>query len=102
MATHSGILAFRIPWTEEPGGLPSTGVTKSTTTEAMCTQPGPKPCELPAAPITKCPKPSALTQETSTLPQSWGQDVWGQHVPGLFLPPEAPGKSPVGRKHPWT
>ena len=25
MATHSGILAWRIPWTEEPGGLPSTG-----------------------------------------------------------------------------
>ena len=21
MATHSSILAFRIPWTEEPGGL---------------------------------------------------------------------------------
>ena len=26
--THSSILAWRIPWTEEPGGLPSTGVTK--------------------------------------------------------------------------
>ena len=26
MATHSGILAWRIPWTEEPGGLWSTGV----------------------------------------------------------------------------
>ena len=25
MATHSRILAWRIPWTEEPGGLPSTG-----------------------------------------------------------------------------
>ena len=23
MATHSGILAWRIPWTEEPGGLKS-------------------------------------------------------------------------------
>ena len=23
MATHSSILAWRIPWTEEPGGLPS-------------------------------------------------------------------------------
>ena len=23
MATHSGILALRIPWTEEPGGLQS-------------------------------------------------------------------------------
>ena len=25
MAIHSGILAWRIPWTEEPGGLRSTG-----------------------------------------------------------------------------
>ena len=25
MATHSSILAWRIPWTEEPGGLRSTG-----------------------------------------------------------------------------
>ena len=26
MATHSSILAWRIPWTEEPGGLHSTGL----------------------------------------------------------------------------
>ena len=25
MATHSSILAWRIPWTEEPGGLKSMG-----------------------------------------------------------------------------
>ena len=25
MATHSGILAWRIPWAEEPGGLQSMG-----------------------------------------------------------------------------
>ena len=25
MATHSSLLAWRIPWTEEPGGLQSTG-----------------------------------------------------------------------------
>ena len=24
-ATHSGVLAWRIPWTEEPGGLQSLG-----------------------------------------------------------------------------
>ena len=30
MATHSGILTWRIPWTEEPGWLVS-GVTKSHT-----------------------------------------------------------------------
>ena len=26
MATHSSILAWRLPWTEEPGGLPSMGL----------------------------------------------------------------------------
>jgi len=26
MATHSSILAWRIPWTEEPGGLCSIGL----------------------------------------------------------------------------
>ena len=28
MATHSSLLAWRIPWTEEPGRLQSMGVTK--------------------------------------------------------------------------
>ena len=28
MAAHSNILAWRIPWTEEPGGLQSTGSQK--------------------------------------------------------------------------
>ena len=31
MATHSSILAWRIPWTEEPGGLWSTGSQKNWT-----------------------------------------------------------------------
>ena len=29
MATHSNMLAWRIPWTEEPGGLQSTGKQES-------------------------------------------------------------------------
>ena len=31
MATHSNILAWRIPWTEEPGGVTVHGVTKRRT-----------------------------------------------------------------------
>ena len=31
MATHSSILAWRIPWTEEPGGLQSMGLQKTQT-----------------------------------------------------------------------
>ena len=34
MATHSSILAWRIPWTEEPGGLQSMGSKESNMTEA--------------------------------------------------------------------
>ena len=34
MATHSSVLAWRIPGTGEPGGLPSMGRTGSDTTEA--------------------------------------------------------------------
>ena len=34
MTTHSSILAWRIPWTEEPGGLQSMG-SQSDTTERL-------------------------------------------------------------------
>ena len=35
MATHSSILAWSIPWTEEPGGLQSTGCQESDMTERL-------------------------------------------------------------------
>ena len=38
MATHSSILGWRIPWTEEPGGLQSMGYKESDTTEQMSTE----------------------------------------------------------------
>jgi len=34
MATHSSVLAWRIPWREEPGGLYLCGRTELDTTEA--------------------------------------------------------------------
>ena len=34
MATHSSMLAWRIPWTEEPAGLQSMGCKESDVTEA--------------------------------------------------------------------
>ena len=34
MATHSSILRWKIPWTEEPGGLQSMGLQESDMTEA--------------------------------------------------------------------
>ena len=35
MATHSYVLAWRIPWTEEPGRLQSIGGKESDTTERL-------------------------------------------------------------------
>ena len=35
MVTHSSILAWRIPWTEEPGGLQSMGSQESDTAERL-------------------------------------------------------------------
>ena len=35
MATHSSIVAWRIPWTEELGGLESMGCKESDTTERL-------------------------------------------------------------------
>ena len=38
MANHSSILAWEIPWTEEPGGLHSRGVARSQTQLHACTE----------------------------------------------------------------
>ena len=38
MATHSSILAWRIPWTKEPGRLQSMGHKESDTTEQLTQQ----------------------------------------------------------------
>ena len=39
MATHSSIIAWEIPWTEEPGGLESMGFQESDTTEQLNSKP---------------------------------------------------------------
>ena len=44
MATHSSILAWRIPWTEESGGLESMGFSRQ---EYWSVLPFPSPGDLP-------------------------------------------------------
>ena len=39
MATHSSILAWRIPWTEEPSGLQSMELLESDVTKHACGSP---------------------------------------------------------------
>ena len=44
MATHSSILAWKSPWTEEPGGLQSMGCKESGTAEQLHFGKGGSPC----------------------------------------------------------
>ena len=44
MATHSGILAWRIPWTEEPDSLQSIGIAR--VGHDLATKPPPPPQEV--------------------------------------------------------
>ena len=46
MATHSSILTWRIPWTEEPGGLHGSWGCKESGTTGQPTHSHTIPCEL--------------------------------------------------------
>ena len=48
MATHSDILAWRIPWTEEPGGLQSMGWQRVGMTERLTQIQITLPCQCQA------------------------------------------------------
>ena len=47
MANHSSILAWRMPWTEEPGGLQHIGLQSWTRLERLSTRGADIPKELP-------------------------------------------------------
>ena len=49
-AAHFNILAWRIPWTEDPGGLQSMGVTSSQTPERLTLSGSYGPCAPPPCP----------------------------------------------------
>ena len=49
MATHSNILAWRIPWTEEPGSYSPWGQKVSDTTEQLSTAQHSTDCSLPGS-----------------------------------------------------
>ena len=55
MATHSSILAWEVPWTEEPGGLQSMGLQKSLTRLSGET--------------------TKLTNDNNNVKKSWKQEV---------------------------
>ena len=49
MATHSSILAWRIPWTEEPGGLTVHGVARELDTTSRLNFTTKPPSALPSS-----------------------------------------------------
>ena len=67
MATHSSILAWRSPWTEEPDRLQSMGSQESDTTERLSTTHSDETIGLPRA------SPEILlVWKTATLKQHFG------------------------------
>ena len=61
MATHSSVLAWRIPWTEEPGGLQSVHGVARSWTRLSCQRPVPRQVVWEDPPgRTKPPRPSVL------------------------------------------
>ena len=106
MATHSSILAWRIPWTEEPDGLQSMGLKESDTTERLSKSthiqvhsptveqravslvwlpPSVSTVSIHSPPAAPCPLPaglsSALRKTTALKPGPGGPSS----LPGCFL-----------------
>jgi len=103
MATHSSILAWRIPWTEEPGGLQSIGLHRvgydSNNLLSTCTGMG---CATrrEGFPSGSHGKESACTAETQV--RSLGQeDPWRREwLPTpVFLPGEFHGQRSLATVH---
>ena len=98
MATHSSILAWKISWTEEPGGLESRGLKESGMTEQLTLN------------FTIC-RTSLVAQMVSSLLAT--QEIWvqslGQEDPlrrewqpiPVFLPGKSHGQRSMVGYSPW-
>ena len=64
MATHSSILAWRIPWTEEPGGLQSAA--------AAAAAKSPQSCPTLCNPIDGSPPGSTVPRILQARVPEWG------------------------------
>ena len=93
MATHSSTLAWRIPWTEDPGGLQSMGSQRVRRDSLLAgmqagtpTPAGPRP--LPLLFLNLC-------QPGSLLPPSWGPTGTQMMPIPALCPPPSSGQLPV-------
>ena len=75
MATHSSVLAWRIPWTEEPDGLQSMGSQESDMTEPFSLSLFSSPLFLPLVPAQQC-RPEPSFSRPRFPPSSVVQTVW--------------------------
>ena len=75
MANHSSILAWRIPWTEEPGGAIARGATKSWT--RACTGTPPPPVPTPAVYQCNLARPKLLATPRWSVGQGYARDLHG-------------------------
>ena len=65
MAAHSSILTWKIPWTEEPGGLQSVG-SQSVRHHGVTARTGKKTPILKVCCFDVCPPGGDLSKETET------------------------------------
>ena len=97
MATHPNIIAWEVPWTEEPGGLQSTGSQKSQTwlsdsvqfssvAQSCLTLCDPMNCSTPGLPVHH-----QLPEFTQTHVHQIGDAIQLSHpLSSLLLPPIPP------------
>ena len=97
MATHSSILAWRIPWTEGPGSYSPRGNKESDTTERLHTHMylfagcAGFCCGAQASLVVAC-RLSCLVACGILVPQA-GIELMSPALEGIFLTTEPPGKS---------
>ena len=78
MATHSSILAWRIPWTEEPGGLQSMGsprVRHNLATEQQ---------QQPLREVTPLLLAHTFFYAAMATLYIWRRDIWRRRLPDIY------------------
>ena len=78
MATHSSILAWRIPWTEEPGGLQSMGsprVRHNLATEQQ---------QQPLREVTPLLLAHTFLYAAMATLYIWRRDIWRRRLPDIY------------------
>ena len=79
MATHSSILAWRIPWTEEPSGLQSMG-SQRVRHDGATEHPNTHACDYKRAVWTQAVQLTCQVAARGVISAGWSE---GAHLPGI-------------------